>query len=341
MGSRRDYEIKANAAAAASAQDKRDAYRRALATAQAQSRLKYGGGAGVADDAEELTRLRQLQGPAVNRKRDVSLADIMKKRREDEKAAAGTTKRDDMYDDGDVVEYGDTHEFVRIVQPVKAAVEQDDDDEMKVEDKATGGAKVETAPVPGQLQIKLKTESFEQEPQAGPAPSDDEDDDEHDDEDEILDNEPKVSRSMTDTLKLISQKGADNTQRFVGRAKDKQLKADEQLDVEAVDSREANSKEENKDKWDFSHIKLDYKDRRGRDLTQEEAYRVLSYRFHAKGPGKKKMEKRLLSLKRDMKARTSSVTDTPTGWVASMKKEQAKTQQPFVLLSGGVKNLNQ
>ncbi len=37
-------------------------------------------------------------------------------------------------------------------------------------------------------------------------------------------------------------------------------------------------------------IVLTYKDEFGRDMTEKEAFRVLSHKFHGRGPGKKKQE---------------------------------------------------
>ncbi len=39
-------------------------------------------------------------------------------------------------------------------------------------------------------------------------------------------------------------------------------------------------------------VKIDYVDDSGRQLNQKEAFRALSHRFHGKGSGKKKQEKR-------------------------------------------------
>ena len=39
-------------------------------------------------------------------------------------------------------------------------------------------------------------------------------------------------------------------------------------------------------------VKLEYVDESGRHLNQKEAFRQLSHRFHGKGSGKKKTEKR-------------------------------------------------
>ena len=43
-------------------------------------------------------------------------------------------------------------------------------------------------------------------------------------------------------------------------------------------------------------VKLDYVDEKGRLLNQKEAFRVLSHKFHGKGPGKNKIDKRMKKL---------------------------------------------
>lgn len=41
------------------------------------------------------------------------------------------------------------------------------------------------------------------------------------------------------------------------------------------------------------NVKLDYIDDEGRILNAKEAFRYLSHKFHGKGPGKNKVEKRM------------------------------------------------
>lgn len=41
------------------------------------------------------------------------------------------------------------------------------------------------------------------------------------------------------------------------------------------------------------NVKLDYVDDEGRHLKPKEAFRYLSHKFHGKGPGKNKQEKRI------------------------------------------------
>ena len=81
---------------------------------------------------------------------------------------------------------------------------------------------------------------------------------------------------MAATLALLKGTGelrkADD---LVGRAKDNRAQDPSRNDID---------------------VKLEYRDENGRKLTQKEAFRQLSYRFHGYGPGKKKIDKRLKAL---------------------------------------------
>lgn len=58
-------------------------------------------------------------------------------------------------------------------------------------------------------------------------------------------------------------------------------------------------------------IKIEYRDSDGRLLTKKEAFRQMSYKFHGHGPGQKKQEKRMKTI-RDMERQAvdSSITVT-------------------------------
>jgi U4/U6.U5 tri-snRNP-associated protein 1 len=89
----------------------------------------------------------------------------------------------------------------------------------------------------------------------------------------FLHKQPLVSKGMAATLELLKSSGELNrSNELAGRAKDSR----------AIDP----SREE-------SGVKIEYRDEFGRKLTQKEAFRQLSYKFHGYGPSKKKLEKRL------------------------------------------------
>ena len=86
-------------------------------------------------------------------------------------------------------------------------------------------------------------------------------------------------------------------------------------------------------------FQLTYQDEQGRNLNQKEAFRVLSHKFHGKGSGKKKTEKRLKKLDEDHMMMTMSSTDTPLNTVARLREKQAREQSAYIVLSGGNKTL--
>lgn len=96
------------------------------------------------------------------------------------------------------------------------------------------------------------------------------------DGDEQLDfvrRQPLVGKGMAATLALLKGSGElKKTDQLAGRAKDNRA-----YDPSATDH----------------GVKLEYRDEFGRKLTQKEAFRQLSYKFHGYGPSQKKQEKRL------------------------------------------------
>ncbi|KAI1298765.1 U4/U6.U5 tri-snRNP-associated protein 1 [Halotydeus destructor] len=85
-------------------------------------------------------------------------------------------------------------------------------------------------------------------------------------------------------------------------------------------------------------VKLDYVDDAGRVLTQKEAFRVLSHKFHGKGSGKNKIDKRYKKLEQESKLRQMSSIDTPLNTVKKLQEKQKELQSPFVIISGGSAN---
>jgi len=86
-------------------------------------------------------------------------------------------------------------------------------------------------------------------------------------------------------------------------------------------------------------FKLDYVDNKGRSLNQKEAFRLLSHKFHGKGSGKLKTEKRAKKLQEEKKLLMMSSIDTPLNTSAMFKDKQKASASPYLVLSGGGKNL--
>ncbi|KAL6213113.1 hypothetical protein ACLB2K_012560 [Fragaria x ananassa] len=84
-------------------------------------------------------------------------------------------------------------------------------------------------------------------------------------------------------------------------------------------------------------IHIERTDEFGRILTPKEAFRVLSHKFHGKGPGKMKQEKRMKQYHEELKLKQMKSSDTPSHSVERMRETQARLQTPYLVLSGHVK----
>ena len=86
-------------------------------------------------------------------------------------------------------------------------------------------------------------------------------------------------------------------------------------------------------------VEIEYVDDRGRLLSSKEAFRKLSHRFHGKGSGKTKQEKRMKKSKEEETMKHMSSTDTPLNTVAMMKEKLRSESSPYIVLSGAGKTL--
>ena len=81
-------------------------------------------------------------------------------------------------------------------------------------------------------------------------------------------------------------------------------------------------------------VNLEYIDDEGRILNEKEAFRQLSHKFHGKGSGKNKIDKRMQKLKQESKLRQMSSIDTPLNTVKKLQEKQKELQSPYVVISG-------
>lgn len=85
-------------------------------------------------------------------------------------------------------------------------------------------------------------------------------------------------------------------------------------------------------------VKLDYIDDSGRLLNQKEAFRYLSHKFHGKGSGKNKIDKRQKKIEQLNKLEQMSSSDTPLNTLKLLQEKQKQLQTPYIMLSGGAAN---
>ncbi|KAM1962129.1 hypothetical protein FF1_022195 [Malus domestica] len=84
-------------------------------------------------------------------------------------------------------------------------------------------------------------------------------------------------------------------------------------------------------------IRIERTDEFGRTLTPKEDFRILSHKFHGKGPGKMKQEKRMKQYQEELKLKQMKSLDTPSLSAERMRDTQARLQTPYLVLSGHVK----
>ncbi len=86
------------------------------------------------------------------------------------------------------------------------------------------------------------------------------------------------------------------------------------------------------------NVKLEYVDDNGRLMSSKEAFRYLSHKFHGKGSGKMKSEKRMKKVMEEALVKNMLSTDTPLQTLEKLKKKQADSATPYLVLTGNKMN---
>ena len=164
----------------------------------------------------------------------------------------------------------------------------------------------------------------------------------------ILDEEPDLQQGVAAAIKLANSKGywekedKKNTASNLNHLKSKNYTIDDKM-KSGDDDRGGSSRRERyggptqafSEKSGYTpNVKLEYVDDSGRLLNQKEAFRYLSHRFHGKGSGKMKTEKRMKKIMEEGLMKNMSSTDTPLQTLEKLKKKQAATATPYLVLSG-------
>ncbi|XP_051533580.1 U4/U6.U5 tri-snRNP-associated protein 1-like [Myxocyprinus asiaticus] len=168
----------------------------------------------------------------------------------------------------------------------------------------------------------------------------------------ILDEEPIVNSGLAAALLLCKNKGLLDTQmQKVARVKaPKAALPNDNYCIEDkmnIDDKYSRREEYRGFTQDFKEkdnyrpdIKIEYVDESGRKLCPKEAFRQLSHRFHGKGSGKMKTERRMKKLEEEALLKKMSSSDTPLGTVALLQEKQKSQKTPYIVLSGSGKSMN-
>ncbi|TKY68496.1 SART-1 family protein DOT2 [Spatholobus suberectus] len=139
--------------------------------------------------------------------------------------------------------------------------------------------------------------------------------------------EVAVGKGLSGALKLLKERGTlKESIEWGGRNMDK--KKSKLVGIVDDEEKEAQKKKE---------IRIERTDEFGRILTPKEAFRMISHKFHGKGPGKMKQEKRMKQYQEELKMKQMKSSDTPSLSVERMREAQARLQTPYLVLSGHVK----
>ncbi|KAM3865469.1 U4/U6.U5 tri-snRNP-associated protein 1 [Diretmus argenteus] len=168
----------------------------------------------------------------------------------------------------------------------------------------------------------------------------------------ILDEEPIVNSGLAAALMLCKNKGLLDTQmQKIARVRaPKGALPNDNYCIEdkmTIDDKYSRREEYRGFTQDFKEkdsyrpdVKIEYVDESGRKLTPKEAFRQLSHRFHGKGSGKMKTERRMKKLEEEALLKKMSSSDTPLGTVALLQEKQKSQKTPYIVLSGSGKSMN-
>ncbi|KAJ4832085.1 ESCRT II complex subunit Dot2 [Turnera subulata] len=138
--------------------------------------------------------------------------------------------------------------------------------------------------------------------------------------------EVAVGKGLSGALKLLKDRGTlKESIDWGGRNMDKK----KSKLVGIVDDDGGNEK--------FKDIRIERTDEFGRIMTPKEAFRMISHKFHGKGPGKMKQEKRMKQYQEELKLKQMKNSDTPSLSVERMRETQERLKTPYLVLSGHVK----
>jgi len=206
--------------------------------------------------------------------------------------------------------------------PVEEEPVKKDQDAVKVEDVEDGGEEVDME----ELAKEVSTDDTEQPGFDGSTAA-----------------SVGVGRGLSSFVSMLKTTGEitgkhGGKEELRGRAKDERNYENyEPMDLSKVVAIGQNATDKDKE-LASREIKLEYRDKHGRLLTQKEAFRDLCYQFHGHGASKKKEEKRLKQIAREqaearMASRQISAArdGTAAGTLGALKATQKATGKAFIV----------
>ncbi|XP_037077289.1 U4/U6.U5 tri-snRNP-associated protein 1-like [Pollicipes pollicipes] len=166
----------------------------------------------------------------------------------------------------------------------------------------------------------------------------------------ILEEEPEVGSGLAGALKLAMHKGYVDVEEAGKKGASQQVLSHLRAQNYSIEDKSAMDDDRNRSRSSYSgggpvtefrdkahykpEVKLEYIDDQGRLLSSKEAFRYLSHKFHGKGSGKMKTEKREKKIQESLLMAQMNSTDTPLNTLARLQEKQKELQSPYVVLSG-------
>lgn len=148
--------------------------------------------------------------------------------------------------------------------------------------------------------------------------------------------EQLVRKGIATALQVLKKRGLVGKKQMWGRFKDKVHTTNDMYLKEDKDKKIMKASPRSKE----FNVELEYRDNKGRLLTPKEMYRQQSYVFHGKGPGKKKIEKRILREQLEEKMKNKDPNES-SKTLRYLKTMQRKVNTPYVVLQGKSSTLGQ
>ncbi|XP_050691964.1 U4/U6.U5 tri-snRNP-associated protein 1-like [Eriocheir sinensis] len=162
----------------------------------------------------------------------------------------------------------------------------------------------------------------------------------------ILEEEPDASKGVANALKLALKKGyleKTNASKPANAALQHLRAIHYSIEDKTMDDERGRGRGERymgpvtefKDKDGYRpDVKLEYVDDEGRKLNAKEAFRYLSHKFHGKGSGKNKTEKRMKKWNEELLMKHMSSSDTPLQTLERQREKQRQLGAAYLVLSG-------
>jgi len=142
--------------------------------------------------------------------------------------------------------------------------------------------------------------------------------------------DPNAKKNRGGTLKHLESKCVAKVEFSKYDIEDKYLKKMERLGT--TGSGPLRSFPEKKDYQ--PQIDITYTDSQGKEIDPKNAFKILSYKFHGKAPGKKQVEKRMRQQDKKERLKKMNSSDTPLGTLTKQRSKQEQLQTPYLILSG-------